>query len=65
MATARVNGLGLYYEETGSGFPVMWCPEFGGNYRSGEPQVRYFGEFLAAVENGRWGSWKAEKPGRR
>jgi pimeloyl-ACP methyl ester carboxylesterase len=22
-------------------------------------------EFLAAVENGRWGSWKAEKAGRR
>jgi pimeloyl-ACP methyl ester carboxylesterase len=22
-------------------------------------------EFLAAVENGRWGTWKAEKPGRR
>jgi pimeloyl-ACP methyl ester carboxylesterase len=22
-------------------------------------------EFLAAVENGRWGPWKAEKPGRR
>jgi hypothetical protein len=22
-------------------------------------------EFLAAVENGRWGPWKAEKPSRR
>ena len=42
MATARVNGVKLYYEETGSGFPLIWCHEFGGDYRSWEPQVRYF-----------------------
>ncbi len=42
MATARVNGVNLYYEETGSGFPLIWCHEFGGDYRSWEPQVRYF-----------------------
>jgi pimeloyl-ACP methyl ester carboxylesterase len=42
MATARVNGVTLYYEETGSGFPLIWCHEFGGDYRSWEPQVRYF-----------------------
>jgi pimeloyl-ACP methyl ester carboxylesterase len=92
MATAHVNGVNLYYEETGSGFPLIWCHEFGGDYRSWEPQVRYIphaglvmlpmtghtanieepalfnlhvSEFLAAVENGRWGSWKAEKPSRR
>jgi pimeloyl-ACP methyl ester carboxylesterase len=32
----------LYYEETGQGFPLIWCHEFGGDYRSWEPQVRYF-----------------------
>jgi pimeloyl-ACP methyl ester carboxylesterase len=43
MATAHVNGVSLYYyEETGSGFPLIWCHEFGGDYRSWEPQVRYF-----------------------
>ena len=42
MPTARVNGVTLYYEETGSGFPLIWCHEFGGDYRSWEPQVRYF-----------------------
>ena len=42
MAIARVNGVTLYYEETGSGFPLIWCHEFGGDYRSWEPQVRYF-----------------------
>ena len=42
MPTARVNGVELYYEETGSGFPLIWSHEFGGDYRSWEPQVRYF-----------------------
>jgi pimeloyl-ACP methyl ester carboxylesterase len=42
MPTARVNGVTLYHEETGSGFPLIWCHEVGGDYRSWEPQVRYF-----------------------
>ena len=42
MPTARINGVEHYYEETGSGFPLVWCHEFGGDYRSWEPQVRYF-----------------------
>ncbi len=42
MPIARVNGVELYYEETGSGFPLVWSHEFAGDYRSWEPQVRYF-----------------------
>lgn len=42
MSTARINGVEHYYEETGSGYPLVWCHEFGGDYRSWEPQVRYF-----------------------
>ena len=42
MPSARINGVTLDYEETGSGFPLIWCHEFGGDYRSWEPQVRYF-----------------------
>ncbi len=42
MPVARVNGVELYYEETGQGFPLVWSHEFGGDYRSWEPQVRYF-----------------------
>ena len=42
MPIARVNGIELYYEETGSGFPLVWSHEFGGDHRSWEPQVRYF-----------------------
>jgi pimeloyl-ACP methyl ester carboxylesterase len=39
---APVNGVKLYYEITGSGSPVIFCHEFAGDYRSWEPQVRYF-----------------------
>jgi pimeloyl-ACP methyl ester carboxylesterase len=42
MAIAHVNGVDLYYEETGQGLPLVWSHEFGGDYRSWEPQVRYF-----------------------
>ncbi|HET7342327.1 MAG TPA: alpha/beta hydrolase [Methylomirabilota bacterium] len=46
MPTARVTSttgpVDLYYEETGQGFPLIWCHEYGGDYRSWEPQVRYF-----------------------
>ena len=46
MPTARITSatgpIELYYEETGEGFPLIWCHEFGGDYRSWEPQVRYF-----------------------
>jgi pimeloyl-ACP methyl ester carboxylesterase len=42
MPIARVDGVDLYYEETGQGFPLVWCHEFGGDFRSWEPQVRYF-----------------------
>ena len=42
MAIAHVNGVDLYYEDTGQGIPLVWSHEFGGDYRTWEPQVRYF-----------------------
>jgi pimeloyl-ACP methyl ester carboxylesterase len=36
------DGVQLYYEETGAGTPVVFVHEFGGDYRSWEPQIRYF-----------------------
>ena len=32
----------LYYEETGRGYPMIFVHEFAGDYRSWQPQVRYF-----------------------
>src|SRR5919205_300694 len=37
------DGIKLYYEETGTGIPVVFVHEFAGDCRSWEPQVRYFG----------------------
>jgi pimeloyl-ACP methyl ester carboxylesterase len=36
------DGIKLYYEETGSGTPVVFVHEFAGDYRSYESQMRYF-----------------------
>jgi pimeloyl-ACP methyl ester carboxylesterase len=40
MPRVTVNGVELYYEDTGRGFPVVFCHEFAGDYRAWEPQVR-------------------------
>lgn len=43
MATLRTDdGVNLYYEETGSGTPIVFVHEFAGDWRSWEPQVRHF-----------------------
>src|SRR3954454_10050710 len=34
------DGVRLYVEETGAGFPVLFVHEFAGDHRSWEPQVR-------------------------
>lgn len=36
------DGVRLYLEEAGSGSPIVFVHEFGGNYRSWEPQMRHF-----------------------
>ncbi|MSR13268.1 MAG: alpha/beta hydrolase [Gammaproteobacteria bacterium] len=36
------DGVNLYYEETGTGTPVVFVHEFAGDSRSWEPQVRHF-----------------------
>jgi pimeloyl-ACP methyl ester carboxylesterase len=36
------DGVKLYYEESGNGTPIIFVHEFGGNYRSWEPQMRHF-----------------------
>jgi pimeloyl-ACP methyl ester carboxylesterase len=36
------DNVELYYEEVGSGTPIVFVHEFAGDYRSLEPQMRYF-----------------------
>jgi pimeloyl-ACP methyl ester carboxylesterase len=38
------DGIKLYYEETGSGIPIVFVHEFAGDYRSHELQMRHFGQ---------------------
>ena len=39
----------LYYEETGSGAPVIFVHEYAGDLRSWEPQLRHFGRRYRAI----------------
>jgi pimeloyl-ACP methyl ester carboxylesterase len=38
------DGVKLYYEETGTGVPLVFCHEYGNDYRAWEAQLRYFGK---------------------
>jgi len=46
---AKVNGVELFYEVTGTGIPIIWCHEAGGDYRSWDPQVKFFARFFRNV----------------
>ena len=50
MSHARTNdGVNLHYEGAGSGTPIVFVHEFGGSYRSWEPQMRYFSRRHRAI----------------
>lgn len=42
MPYVDASGVKLYYEETGSGYPIIFVHEFGADCREWETQVRYF-----------------------
>ena len=43
------DGVRLYYEETGSGTPIVFVHEFADDYRGYEGQLRYFGRRYRCV----------------
>ena len=43
------DGVRLYFEETGSGHPLIFVHEFAGDFRSFEPQLRHFGKRYRAI----------------
>jgi len=49
MPRITLNGVDLYYEETGHGFPVVFCHEFAGDYRAWDAQVRAFSRLYRCV----------------
>jgi pimeloyl-ACP methyl ester carboxylesterase len=43
------DGVRLYYEESGSGIPVIFVHEFAGDHRAWEPQMRHFARRYRAI----------------
>ena len=39
---AMSDGVRLYYEEAGTGVPILFVHEFAGDWREWEPQMRFF-----------------------
>ncbi|MSO91576.1 MAG: alpha/beta hydrolase [Acetobacteraceae bacterium] len=56
------DGVKLYYEETGSGTPVIFVHEFAANHRSWEPQMRHFGQRYRAITFGARGYPPSDVP---
>ena len=43
------DGVSLFYEEAGSGTPIIFVHEFAGDVRSWEPQMRHFSRRYRAI----------------
>lgn len=60
-ATAE-DGVKLYYEEAGSGIPLIFVHEFAGDHRSWEPQIRFFSRFHRCIVYGARGYPPSDVP---
>jgi pimeloyl-ACP methyl ester carboxylesterase len=49
MPYAQSGAVRLYYEEVGSGLPIVWVHEMGSDLRQWEQQLRYFGRAFRCV----------------
>lgn len=49
MATANINDVEIFYEQTGHGTPIVFLHEFAGDYRSWEMQARFFARRYSVV----------------
>lgn len=50
MAFATTDdGVELYYEEVGTGTPIIFVHEFAGDHRSWEPQLRHFSRWYRCI----------------
>jgi pimeloyl-ACP methyl ester carboxylesterase len=58
------DGVKLYYEEAGSGLPVIFVHEFAGDYRSYEAQMRYFSRRFRCIAYNARGYPPSEVPAR-
>ena len=49
MPLASINGVQIYYQITGEGFPLVLCHEFAGSHESWEEQVRFFSSRYSVI----------------
>jgi pimeloyl-ACP methyl ester carboxylesterase len=61
-ATTR-DAVKLYFEETGSGTPIVFVHEFAGDHRSWEPQVRFFSRYYRCIAFSARGYPPSDVPG--
>jgi pimeloyl-ACP methyl ester carboxylesterase len=56
------DGVRLYYEETGSGTPLIFVHEYAADHRAWEPQMRHFGQRYRAITYGARGYPPSDVP---
>ena len=56
------DGVKLYYEECGSGTPIVFVHEFAGDHRAWETQMRHFGQRYRAITYGARGYPPSDVP---
>jgi pimeloyl-ACP methyl ester carboxylesterase len=49
MPHLSANGIDLYYESTGTGFPLVFCHEFADDHRGWDPQVGFFARLYRCI----------------
>jgi pimeloyl-ACP methyl ester carboxylesterase len=62
MPNARINGVQLHYEVSGSGVPLVLVHEFAGDSRSWDPQVAFFARRYQVITYNARGYLPSEVP---
>jgi len=62
MPYAVNDGVKLYFEEAGTGYPIIFVHEFAGDHRSWEPQLRHFSRRYRCVTYGARGYPPSDVP---
>ena len=62
MPHARVNGVSLFYEDTGEGDPIVFAHEFSDDYRSWADQVSHFAQRYRCIAYNARGFAPSEAP---
>ena len=62
MPIADINGAKLFFETNGTGYPIIFCHEFAGDYRSWDLQVEYFSRLYKTVTYSARGYFPSDIP---